>query len=304
VVADRSTTIVLVALGFNALIALAKLAAAAFTGSSAMLAEAVHSLVGASSQALLLHGIRRLGRPPGARHRSGYARELYFWSFVVAILLYSMGAGVAIYEGIVELADPHPMSNPELNYVVLGMALVLVSGSAIVAVRRQAPSLPIRASEHPVLFTVLVADIAAIAGLMTALIGIAMAHLAGIEAADGIASIVIGLILGCVAAFLSIEVKGLLVGEAASEELRPAVARPVAAGRGRRTKIPSGSETGATQLESKDVPVAAGAEVDSAALAADAEAVTGPPPEPKHERKPTIETRPRHAKKGRGKRRR
>ncbi len=113
--AEGSTKVVLIALGCNFGIAVAKFAAALFTGSSAMLSEAIHSLVDTSNQGLLFHGIKRAARPADARHPFGYAMELYFWSFIVAILLFSLGAGVSIYEGIDKLYRPHPISKPELN---------------------------------------------------------------------------------------------------------------------------------------------------------------------------------------------
>jgi cation diffusion facilitator family transporter len=115
----------LVALGCNLGTALAKFAAAGWTGSSAMLSEAIHSLVDTSNQALLLLGIKRSRRPADARHPFGYAKELYFWSFIVAILLFSLGAGVAVYEGVEKILDPRPVSHPEINYLVLALAIGL-----------------------------------------------------------------------------------------------------------------------------------------------------------------------------------
>lgn len=225
--AGGSTSVVLVALGANLGIALAKFAAAAWTGSSAMLSEAIHSLVDTSNQGLLLLGMKRSARPADDRHPFGYSREVYFWSFVVAVLLFSMGAGVSIYEGIHKLADPHPIHDPHINYIVLGIAMALegvstwkalsefntrYSGRGLIAALRQ--------SKDAALLTVVLEDLAAMTGLVVALLGVMAAHLLGYDAADGIASILIGLILAFVAAFMAIEVKSLLVGEAADIEVQ------------------------------------------------------------------------------------
>src|SRR3990172_8092966 len=115
--ASGSTTVVLAALAGNGCIALAKLAAAAWTGSAAMLSEAVHSIADTANQGLLLLGLKRAARPADERHPFGYAKELYFWAFVVAILLFSLGAGVALYEGVAKLLEPHPMENVHVNYI-------------------------------------------------------------------------------------------------------------------------------------------------------------------------------------------
>lgn len=224
--ASGSTRVVVAALGANAAIAAAKFTAAAWTGSAAMLSEAIHSLADTANQGLLLHGMRRASRPADARHPFGYAKEIYFWSFVVAILLFSLGAGVAIYEGIDKLQHPHPVTNPIVNYAVLGVAMVFELISTTIAVRefnarRQGTGIlaALRTSKDPALFTVLLEDLAALAGLVVATAGIAAGHLLGWPPGDAIASIVIGLILGLVAAFMAIETKGLLIGEAASPTL-------------------------------------------------------------------------------------
>lgn len=213
----------LIALAANLGIALAKFAAAAWTRSSAMLSEAIHSLVDTSNQALLLYGLKRARRPADARHPFGYSKELYFWSFVVAVLLFSMGAGVSIYEGIEKLRDPHPISDFWVNYAVLGVAVALEGFSAYKAItafdehRGKRPLLSaLRASKDAALFTVVLEDLAAVAGLLIALFALICVQILGWEQADAVASILIGLILASVAAFMSIEIRGLLVGEAAS----------------------------------------------------------------------------------------
>ncbi len=225
-----STKVVIAALGANALIALAKFAAAAYTGSAAMLSEAIHSLADTGNQGLLLHGARQARRPADARHPFGYARELYFWAFVVAVLLFSLGAGVAMYEGVHKLRNPESVTDPWINYVVLGVALVCETGSIIVAWRefnRQRGSAgaikALRGSKDPALFTVLLEDLAALAGLAVALAGLVSADVFGWAAGDAVASIVIGIILELVAAFMAIETKALLIGEAAAPEVTAAI---------------------------------------------------------------------------------
>jgi cation diffusion facilitator family transporter len=214
---------VLIALGANLGIALAKFLAAAWTRSSAMLSEAIHSLIDTSNQALLLYGLKRSQRPADARHPFGYSKELYFWSFVVAVLLFSMGAGVSIYEGIAKLRDPHPISDFWINYIVLLTALALESGSAYQALSEFAARrgtrgwfAALRASKDAALFTVVLEDVAAVAGLLIALVALLCVQHLGWDKADAIASIAIGILLATVAAFMSIEIKSLLVGEAAN----------------------------------------------------------------------------------------
>ena len=277
--AEGSTKVVLIALACNFGIAVSKFAAAAYTGSSAMLSEAIHSLVDTSNQALLFHGIKRSARPPDARHPFGYAKELYFWSFVVAILLFSLGSGVSIYEGIEKLLHPHPISNPEVNYMVLGFALALESVStwqalkAFNATRNGERALTaLRRSKDPAMFTVLLEDVAALAGLAVALAGIAAAHLAGLEWADGVASVIIGLILASVAAFLAIEIKSLLVGEAAAPEVVASIRALLAAEGGKIGPVRSINEIRTMQLGPHDVIVAASVDMADDATAADVEA--------------------------------
>ncbi len=279
--AGGSTGVVLVALGCNLGIAVAKFVAAALTGSSAMLSEAIHSLVDTSNQGLLLVGIKRAARPADARHNFGYSRELYFWSFIVAILLFSMGAGVSIYEGVQKLAEPHPIQDPEINYAVLGVALLLEAVSTWKALGafnsqrgRLGPVAALKASKDPVLFTVLLEDIAAMAGLVAAFTGIAVAHHYAIPEADGVASIVIGLILGAVAAFMSIEIHSLIIGEAAD----PGVVEGI------RTIIVGESDTGkavraigevrTVHLGPDDILVTAGVDFDDTAQVGEVEATT------------------------------
>ena len=221
-----STKVVVAALGANGLIAVAKFVAASITGSAAMLSEALHSVADTANQGLLLFGMRRARRPADARHPFGYGKELYFWSFVVAILLFSMGAGVSLYEGVQKLRHPHPIENAIVNYVVLGVAIVIELISTFVALREfnlqrgsMSPLTALKSSKDPALFTVVLEDLAALAGLVIALIGNLVADLGGWLAGDAIASIAIGCVLAGVAAFMSRETKSLLIGESASSEL-------------------------------------------------------------------------------------
>lgn len=214
----------MVALAANLGIAIAKFTAAAWTGSSAMLSEAIHSLVDTSSQALLLLGLRRARRPADASHPFGHAKELYFWSFVVAVLLFSMGASVSIYDGIHKLATPHPLNDPHVNYIVLAIAMaleILALAKALSVFRRRHVGRGmiegLRRSEDPALFTVVLEDIAALTGLTLALAGVLASHLLGLYWADGAASVAIGLLLAFVAVFMAIEVRSLIVGEAVSD---------------------------------------------------------------------------------------
>lgn len=221
-----SVKVVLAAFACNGLIAVAKFVAAGITGSAAMLSEALHSVADTGNQALLLFGMRRSARPADARHPFGYGKELYFWSFVVAIILFSMGAGVSLYEGIHKLRNPHPIESPIVSYVVLGVAIVFETASTYVAVSafnaqrgEQSAWAAVRGSKDPALFTVLLEDLAALAGLVIALAGTMAADLLGWMAADAVASIAIGVVLALVATFMSLETKSLLIGEAASPEL-------------------------------------------------------------------------------------
>lgn len=231
--AEGSTNVVLAALAGNVVITAAKFGAAVMTGSSAMLSSAVHALIDGCHQILLLHGLQRSARPAAASHPFGHGKELYFWSFVVAIALFSMGAGVAIYEGAARISRPEALRevlrDPEVNYLVIAVATLIQGGSIVMAVRAansrrgSTPFLQaLRASKDPTIFTVTLEAVAGVAGLGVALAGIAAVHLGGIAEADGIASIVIGLIMGLVAALFALEVKNLLTTEAATDAPREA----------------------------------------------------------------------------------
>jgi cation diffusion facilitator family transporter len=284
--AGGTTRVVVVALACNLGIAVSKFAAALVTGSSAMLSEAIHSLIDSSNQGLLYHGLQRSQRPPDARHPFGYAKELYFWCFVVAVLLFSLGAGVSIYEGVDKVLHPHPITNPGVNYLVLGVALVLEGISTVQAMNSfnqvrggERIIAALQRSKDPALFTVLLENIAAIAGLVVAMIGILLTDLGGIAIADGIASIIIGLILAAVAAFMGLEIKSLLVGEAASDELQQGVRQLIDAEVGRTGRngglVRGVNDLRTLQLGPDDVLVTASLDMEDAALASDVEATTG-----------------------------
>ena len=219
---SASKKVVLAALAGNSAIAVTKFAAAFMTGSSSMLSEAIHSVVDTGNQGLLLYGIRRAGRPADEDHPFGYGMELYFWTFVVAILIFAGGAGVSVYEGVAKLGDPQPIVDAHINYIVLGVALVLESGAWWIAFKEFAKSKgdmgtleAVRRSKDPAVFTVLFEDSAAIAGLIVAAVGIGLSDALGEPMWDGVGSIVIGAVLAGTAALLAYECKGLLIGEGA-----------------------------------------------------------------------------------------
>jgi cation diffusion facilitator family transporter len=223
------------ALAANLGIAAAKFVAAAISGSSSMVTEGVHSLVDGGNQVLLLYGQARAKKPPDRYHPFGYGRELYFWAFVVAILIFAVGAGVSIFEGIEHIQDPQPLRDPTINYIVLGLAFLLEGGSWAIAVKefnstRRSASWwqALRRSKDPAGFVVLFEDSAALLGLMIAAAGVWASHEFGDSRIDGIASVAIGLALAIVALLLAREAKGLIIGEAADplliEQLRSAIA--------------------------------------------------------------------------------
>ncbi len=225
-----SKKVIYAALAGNSLIAVTKFVAASITGSSAMLSEAVHSVVDTGNQGLLLYGIARAKRPPDARHPFGYGAEVYFWSFVVAILIFGLGAGISAYEGVQKLIHPHPITDPLINYAVLALAMAFEAAAWFIAYREFGKARgdfglfeAVRRSKDPTIFTTLFEDTAAMAGLVAAGIGIAAVDLYGLEWADGAASIAIGLLLAGTAALLAYETKGLLIGEAASRKVTDGV---------------------------------------------------------------------------------
>lgn len=279
--AGGSTTVVLVALGCNMAIAVTKFVAAAWTGSSAMFSEAVHSLVDTSNQALLLFGIKRARRPADVRHPFGYSKELYFWSFIVAILLFSMGAGVAVYEGVHKISDPHPIEHVYILYIVLGIAIVLEGISTWKALaefnaRRgsMAALTALRVSKDPALFAIVLEDLAALTGLLIALVGIAAADKLDMPMADGVASIVIGLLLASVAIFMSREIKSLIIGESASPQMRSGLRHLIHAEIGPGRPIRAINEIRTMHMGPQDVIVAASVDFEDGETARSVEQTT------------------------------
>lgn len=227
-----SKTVIYAALGGNLLISLIKFAAASFTGSAAMLSEAIHSLVDTGNQVLLLYGLKRAAKPASPSHPFGYGLQLYFWTFVVAIMIFGLGAGVSIYHGLEKIRHPHPVENVGVNYIVLSLSMIFegyVWWVALKAFKEVKGDMgwikAIRFSKDPTLFTVLFEDTAALLGLFVALVGIFLSQSLGMPILDGVASLVIGLILAGTAIFLAIECQSLLTGEGVSAEVRKSLHR-------------------------------------------------------------------------------
>lgn len=224
--------VVWAALAGNFAVAVVKFIAAAISGSSAMLSEGVHSLVDTGNEVLLLYGMKRSARPADERHPLGYGRELYFWSFVVALLIFAVGAGVSIYEGAARLTHPEAIKSPRVVFTVLGVSALFEGASWWIAFREfyaKRGGLTVwqafRRSKDPPSFMVLFEDSAALAGIAVAAAGTGLALITGNSDWDGIASIVIGAILAIVAALLARESKALLIGERADPELSGAIRR-------------------------------------------------------------------------------
>ena len=224
---NSSKTVIYAAFVGNLLVAATKFVAAAWTGSSAMLSEGVHSLVDTTNQILLLYGIRRASRPADAEHPFGHGRELYFWSFIVALLIFSLGAGISFYEGIVHIRAPAKIVDPAVNYVVLGLSALFEMSSLWFALREfngQRGELGFleaaTRSRDPTTFIVLFEDTAALLGIVIAFAGTWMAEHFDAPALDGVASIGIAIVLATTAVFLARESKGLLMGEPAQETVR------------------------------------------------------------------------------------
>lgn len=233
--AKGSKFVIYAALLGNAAIAVTKFAASIFTGSSAMLTEAIHSVVDTGNQGLLLWGLKRAKKPADPRFPFGHGREIYFWSFVVAIMIFGVGAGVSIFEGIKHLLHPRATTSPTVNYIVLGSAFLFEGAAWWIALKefRRAKGKAgyleaVQKGKDPTLFVVLFEDSAAMAGLVVAFLGIYLGQVTGWMWLDGAASVVIGLILASVALWLAWETKGLLIGESASATVRSQVRSMVA----------------------------------------------------------------------------
>ena len=224
--ASGSKKVILAALIGNGLIAITKFFASFMTGSSAMLSEGIHSSVDSGNQLLLLLGLKRAKKPADERFPYGHGKEVYFWSFVVAIMIFGVGAGISIYEGIHSVIDPHPVQNPMTNYIVLGLAMIFEAFAWYFAWKEfnrtrgdRSYYEAVRKEKDPTTFVVLFEDTAAMLGLIVAFVGIWLGEVTGYLLWDGIASIVIGVILAVTASWLAYETKGLLIGESASPEV-------------------------------------------------------------------------------------
>ena len=237
-----SKSAVYAAIAGNFAIAVTKFIAASISGSSAMMAEGIHSLVDTGNGGLILLGLRRSKRPPDESHPFGYGKSLYFYTLIVAILIFGVGGGISIYEGILHILHPSSLqevtytilglsfSGQALNYVVLGLAILFEGAAWTTAYRtftrekeEKALWTAIRESKDPTTFTVLFEDTAALAGLIVAFLGIYFGHALEMPVLDGVASVVIGVILCGVASLLIFESKGLLLGESAAPETTDAI---------------------------------------------------------------------------------
>jgi len=224
--AGSSSKVIYAALMGNSLIAATKFAAAAISGSSAMFSEGIHSLVDTGNQVLLLHGLRKARKLPCERFPFGHGKEIYFWSFAVAILIFAVGSGVSLYEGIIHTIHPEPIGNPMVNYIVLGLALLFEGVAWYFALTEFTKAKgkwgyleAVQRGKDPTMFVVLFEDSAAMLGILVAFTSILLVDLSGILIFDGIASIIIGLILGGTAIWLAYETKGLLIGESANRQV-------------------------------------------------------------------------------------
>jgi len=222
----QSKTAIIAALAANLGIAVIKFVAAWFTGSSAMLSEGIHSLVDTANEWLLLLGLRASKQLATPHRPFGYGRELYFWAFMVAVFIFAVGGGLSLYEGYEHLRHPEPLGSPTWNYVVLAVAFALDGSSFLVARRtfnaqrgKQPFWAAFRASKDPSIFVVLFEDASDLLGLLIAFLGVFFSHLLDMPALDGVASLLIGVLLLVVAGLLLRETKSLLLGEPAEEKL-------------------------------------------------------------------------------------
>ncbi|HEY5060230.1 MAG TPA: cation diffusion facilitator family transporter, partial [Gemmatimonadaceae bacterium] len=228
---NESTLVVGAALGANVVIAVAKFAAALFTGSSAMLSEAIHSCVDSGNEVLLFIGLHRAKQPADESHPFGYGMEVYFWAFLMAVMLFGIGAGISLRDGIRQIRHPEPIESAWISYLVLGLAALAEGTSWTIAVRalgrrrgERGWLRTISRSKDPSVFAVVFEDSAALLGLAAAALGIGLSQLLGQPMWDGIGSVVIAAILLVTGLLLARECHGLLTGESALPELRRSIA--------------------------------------------------------------------------------
>jgi len=275
-VASGSKKVIYAALIGNALIAVTKFIAAFVTRSSAMFSEGIHSAVDTSNQVLLLHGLNRAKKPPDERFPFGHGKEIYFWSFVVAILIFAVGAGISVYEGVKHLLHPSPIDNPTVNYVVLALAMVFEGAAWFLAWKefsklkgRHGYIKAVQRGKDPSMFVVLFEDTAAMLGLIVAFLGIYLGQVTGNLYFDGAASVLIGLILGATAIWLAYETHGLLIGEGANPEVLVAIREIV----GRYSVIEHVNEVATMHIGPEYLLVNLSVDFSSTASADDVEAV-------------------------------
>ncbi|MET0243491.1 MAG: cation diffusion facilitator family transporter [Flavitalea sp.] len=214
----------------NLAIAITKFVAGAISRSSSMIAEGIHSMVDTTNQLLLLYGIRQSRKPADATHPFGYGRELYFWSFMVAILIFGLGGGISVTQGIRHIIDPEPLTDPTINYIVLSLSLVFEGASLFVAIKEFNKTrngvgwwTAIIRSKDPSSFLVLFEDTAAVLGLLIVMIFLFMEHLFNMPVLDGVATLLVGLLLIAVSLILARESRSLLMGEGISSGTRDAI---------------------------------------------------------------------------------
>lgn len=215
------------ALVANLLIAITKFIAGAFTNSSSMISEGIHSVVDTANQGLLLFGISRSKKPADKRHPFGYGKELYFWSFIVAILIFGLGGGLSIYQGILHIRHPEPIEDPTWNYIVLSLSILFEGISLFIAAKafnkvRGELSIwnAVMHSKDPASFLVLAEDAAAVGGLLIVLICMYINHTFNLPVLDGVASLLVGLLLVFVSFILARESRSLLLGESITPETK------------------------------------------------------------------------------------
>jgi len=222
------------AIAANLGIAIAKFVAAAFSGSSAMMSEGIHSLVDTGNGGLLLFGIHKSKKPADDNHPFGHGKELYFWSLIVAILIFSIGGGMSLYKGISHISDPTPLTDPFWNYVVLGLAFLFEGAALLFSLKNFKKQKgnnsywkAIKLSKDPGSFAVILEDAAALIGLLIAFAGLLLGHYFEDARFDAYASVLIGLLLAVIALILAIESKGLLIGEGANPEMSASILKIV-----------------------------------------------------------------------------
>ncbi len=234
--AGSNKKVIYAALIGNALIAITKFIAAVMTHSSAMLSEAIHSVVDTGNQVLLLYGLKQARKPADERYPFGHGKEVYFWSFIVAMLIFAVGAAVSVYKGVQHVIHPEAIENATINYLVLAFAMLFEGAAWLFAFKAFTKAKgkwgyfeAVHRGKDPSIFVVLFEDSAAMIGLVVAFLGILLSQLTGNTIFDGLASIIIGLVLGATAAWLAYETKSLLIGESATKPVVAGIRQLVSA---------------------------------------------------------------------------